>query len=35
VLLGKMESMMWQQNVEEKMIIGESKTREIDRWECW
>ena len=22
-------------NVEEKIIVGESKTREIDRLECW
>jgi hypothetical protein len=34
VLLGKMESIM-AANVEGKMIIGESKTREIDRLECW
>jgi hypothetical protein len=35
VLLGKMESMMWQQMLKTNNDNRESKTRECDRLECW
>jgi hypothetical protein len=35
VLLGKMESMMWQKMLKKVMIVEELKTREIDKLECW